>query len=293
MNSAKRLISGALSLLMVWSLCVAALPAGAAEAAPPLTGSIGLTLRFDLPQLADKAGRRDIRLKVTGAGGTVSLSLPSGEETEESTLNAGIWAEADNADGAPLGGERYVGFYKAELTGLPAGQEYTVALTGTGYVPFETTVKLDGYSKHLTVGTGDATFSLGDVNGDGRVDAQDLAAMDAMLDKKPTDEDLARFDLDGDGQVDITDLTYVNYNQRAAGKARVLDTAAIVPAALSAEAKIDLTGAEADLFRDGGGDVELRAAPGAGALVLPIEFGGRTVEMSHQRRSDKESNDLL
>ena len=33
MNSAKRLISGALSLLMVWSLCVAALPAGAAEAA--------------------------------------------------------------------------------------------------------------------------------------------------------------------------------------------------------------------------------------------------------------------
>ena len=278
MNSAKRLISGALSLLMVWSLCVAALPAGAAEAAPALTGSIGLTLRFDLPQLADPAESREICLKVTGAGGTVSLPLPGGKAVEN-TLNAGIWAEADNIDGAPLGGERYVGFYKAELTGLPAGQEYRVALTGTGYVPFETTVKLDGYSKHLTVGTGDATFSLGDVNGDGRVDAQDLAAMDAMLDKKPTDEDLARFDLDGDGQVDITDLTYVNYNQRAAGKARVLDTAAIVPAALSAEAKIDLTGAEADLFRDGG-DVELRAAEGTGALVLPIEFGGRTVEMS-------------
>ncbi|MCI8807133.1 MAG: hypothetical protein HFF21_03290 [Oscillospiraceae bacterium] len=279
MNSAKRLISGALSLLMVWSLCVAALPAWAAEADSPLTGSIGLTLRFDLPQRADEAAGRKIRLKVTGAGGTVSLPLPSGNV--ENTLHAGIWAEADNIDGAPLGRESYVGFYKAELTGLPAGQEYTVALTGTGYVPFETTVKLDGYSKHLTVGTGDATFSLGDVNGDGKVDGQDLTAMDAMLDKKPTDEELARFDLDGDGKVDITDLTYVNYNQRATGKARVLDTAAIVPAALSEGAEIDvLKGKQADLFRDGGDDVALKAAEGAGALVLPIEFGGRTVEMS-------------
>ena len=230
MNSAKRLISGALSLLMVWSLCVAALPAWAAEAGRRWTpsGSIGLTLRFDLPQRADEAAGRKIRLKVTGAGGTVSLPLPSGNV--ENTLHAGIWAEADNIDGAPLGRESYVGFYKAELTGLPAGgAKYQVELTGTGYKPFTASVTLDKYSKHLIVGTGDATFSLGDVNGDGKVDGQDLTAMDAMLDKKPTDEELARFDLDGDGKVDITDLTYVNYNQRATGKARVLDTAAIVP----------------------------------------------------------------
>ena len=102
---------------------------------------------------------------------------------------------------------------------------------------------LDGYSKHLVVGTGDGTFSLGDVNGDQKVDALDLTALDAKLNQTLSASDLAVFDLSGDGKVDITDLTYVNRNAGNSGQAWVLDTAAIVPAQLDA-AGLSLTGGD-------------------------------------------------
>ena len=67
MKSSKRPFSKALSLLLACSLCVSGLtPALAApdsgQGSGGLTGSLGLTLRFDLPQTADCAAGRDIRL---------------------------------------------------------------------------------------------------------------------------------------------------------------------------------------------------------------------------------------
>ena len=212
MKAAKRLISWVLSLCMAGSLCLAGLPAAGAAAAPALTGSIGLTLRFDLPQTPDNAAGRNILLQVTGGGKNLSVPLPGGQ-------GEGVLVQAKNLDGAPLSGENTVGYYQAELTGLPAGQEYQVKLTGTGYATFQTSVTLDGYSKHLVVGTGDGTFSLGDVNGDQKVDALDLTALDAKLNQTLSASDLAVFDLSGDGKVDITDLTYVNRNAGNSGQA--------------------------------------------------------------------------
>ena len=85
-------------------------------------------------------------------------------------------------DGEALTTEERLGYYQTELTGLPAGgAKYQVELTGTGYKPFTASVTLDEYSKHLIVGTGDGTFSLGDVTGDGAVDSQDLEAMNGKL----------------------------------------------------------------------------------------------------------------
>ena len=261
MKAAKRLISWVLSLCMAGSLCLAGLPAAGAAAAPALTGSIGLTLRFDLPQTPDNAAGRNILLQVTGGGKNLSVPLPGGQ-------GEGVLVQAKNLDGAPLSGENTVGYYQAELTGLPAGQEYQVKLTGTGYATFQTSVTLDGYSKHLVVGTGDGTFSLGDVNGDQKVDALDLTALDAKLNQTLSPSDLAVFDLSGDGKVDITDLTYVNRNAGNSGQAWVLDTAAIVPAQLDA-AGLSLTGGDgADLFQ-GGKSVTITPQQGA-PLALPI-----------------------
>lgn len=262
MKPAKRLIAGALSLLLMCSLCLTSLPvakADAGQSSGALTGSIGLTLRFDLPQTKENAAGRNITLQVSGGGKNISVPLPGG--------TADIPVEVDNRDGVPLTNEAYVGYYKVELNGLPAGETYQITLTGNGYKAFHTSTTLDGYSKHLIVGTGDGTFSLGDVDGNGEVNQADLTAMDARLGGND-----AAFDLDGDGKVDITDLTYVNHNVGVSGSAKVLDTAAIVFAELQPGAFTLENGSEADLFRDEG-EVKLVPAEGVASLTIPVVLG--------------------
>ena len=63
---------------------------------------------------------------------------------------------------------------------------------------------LDEFRPDLVVGTGDATFTLGDVNGDGKVDAKDRAALSAALGSTRR-EDLLPYDLSGDGVIDIVE----------------------------------------------------------------------------------------
>ena len=113
MKAARRLISGALSLIMACSLCLTGLPAAsAADSSAPLSGSLGLTLRFDLPQTPDSAAGRNIKLHVTGSGKDITVPLPAGTQD--------IPVQVNNVDGAPLNGEGRVGYYVVELTGLPA-----------------------------------------------------------------------------------------------------------------------------------------------------------------------------
>ena len=267
MKTAKRLISGILSLWMVCSLCLTGLPVSArADDAPALTGSIGLILRFDLPQTPENAAGRNIRLQVTGGGKDVTVPLPNG--------TADVPVEVDNISGAPLTNENVLGYYKAELTGLPAGQTYQVALTGTGYTPFQTSVKLEGFSKLLIAGTGGGTFSLGDVNGDGKIDKADLTAMDGKL----GGDDLA-YDLNGDGKVDAVDLAYISHNIGFTGQVQALDTAAIVSPTLDTNA-VTIEGSTASLFQDEG---EVKLTPktaDAKKISLPIDLGANAVEMS-------------
>lgn len=278
MKPAKRLISGALSLILALSLLAGGLPAAhAAPASGPLTGSIGLTLRFDLPQTAASAAGRDIQLEVRGSGGTARISLPGGTPLENS-LGAGLSASVKNTDGVELTNETRVGYYEAQLSGLPAGgSRYELTLTGTGYKPFRQTLTLDGYSQHVIVGTGDATFSLGDVNGDGAVDDADLTALDARLGKTAQ---VGPYDLNGDGKVDVTDLAYVNHARNAAGQAQVLDAAAIVAPRVDVPAGL-LQGNADDLFRDEG---SVTILPSNGSAELPITLDdSRGVEMSQIR----------
>ena len=265
MKAARRLISGALSLIMACSLCLTGLPAASAEAPPAPTGSLGLTLRFDLPQTPNSAAGRGIQLHVTGSGKDVTVSLPEG--------TSDIPVQVNNVDGAPLNGEGRVGYYVVELPGLPIG-EYTVELTGKGYKTFSQTITLDGYSKHLVAGTGDGTFSLGDVNGDGKIDSADLKAIDDNLSGSAVD-----YDLNGDGKVDITDLAYASHNVGRANKAQVYDTAAIVSPNVNTAGIQFTKGDAAGLFQDSE-TVTMAPASGSGSISLPIDFGEKAVEMS-------------
>ena len=268
MKPAQRLISGMLSLILVCSLCLTALPATADAASPgaALTGSIGLTIRFDLPQTAAGAAARNLQLQVSSGGKTVAVSLPHGTDGVN-TLGADVSVTVKNTDGVELTNESRVGYYEVELAGLPAGgTQYELVLTGDGYKPFHRTVTLDGYSQHIIVGTGDSTFSLGDVDRDGAVDGGDLTAIDAHLGQSAGQA--AAYDLNGDGKIDITDLAYINRNRGAAGQPQLLDTAAIVLARLDT-AGLALSGGSADdLFQ---GDTPVTITPDEGkALELPI-----------------------
>ena len=277
MKPLKRLTAWALSLILALSLLAPGLPAAYAAPAGTPTGSIGLTLRFDLPQTAANAAGRNIQLEVRGSGGAARISLPSGAALENS-LGASVSAVVKNTDGVILTNESQVGYYEVELSGLPAGgSRYDLTLTGMGYKSFRQTVTLDGYSQHVIAGTGDATFPLGDVNGDGAVDHADLTALDARLGKTAQ---VGPYDLNGDGKVDVTDLAYVNHTRSASGQAQVLDTAAILSPTVDVPEGL-LSGDPADLFRDGG---SVTVLPSGGAAELPITLdGGRGVELSQIR----------
>lgn len=118
--------------------CTAWLPAAAAgpqeppafQARQTVTGSIALTLRFDLPQRVDEVKRRDIRLHLTGNGKNIIISMEDGSATGADGLSVS-W-EAQNTQGAPLSTEQQLGAYQAVISGLPLG-DYTMTVTGTGY----------------------------------------------------------------------------------------------------------------------------------------------------------------
>ncbi len=268
MKSAQRLISGLLSLVLVCSLCLTGLPitADAASSGTAPTGSIGLTIRFDLPQSAANAASRNIQLQVSGNGKSAAVALPGGKETVN-TLNADVSVTVKNTDGVELSNESQVGYYEVVLSGLPAGgAQYELALTGNGYKTFRRTVTLDSYSQHMIVGTGDGTFSLGDLNGDGAVDDADLTAMDARLGQSASQA--ASYDLNDDGAIDITDLAYINRGRNTSSQPQLLDTAAILQPQLDT-AGLTLSGGSAkDLFQ---GDTAVTITPQAGkTLELPI-----------------------
>ena len=269
MKRSRRLLCGLLSLLMALSLCPAQ-PARAADGGAALTGSIGLTIRFDLPQTPQAVEERDLTLTVSSGEKAVAVPL-SGGAPVRNDFGASVAAAAKNTEGVELTNENRLGYYEAIVSGLAAGSTYDVTVTGTGYAPYSTQITLEGYSRHLIIGTGDGSFALGDVNGDGVVDQEDLSHIDQHLGQQDS-----RYDLNGDGQVDVTDLSYVNFLVDAAGEASALETAAIVLPQVDT-AHLTLSGSAADLF-SGEDSVTLTPKPGQD-LVIPITFDS-AVEMS-------------
>ena len=106
MKRAHRLIAWLLTLAMMCSLCGEGLPVRAAgtgnaprQGAP--AGSIGLTIRFDLPQTKENAAARGIQLQVADSGGrTAVIALPDG--TVKNELNASVSVAVKNENGVEL-----------------------------------------------------------------------------------------------------------------------------------------------------------------------------------------------
>ena len=281
LNQLRRLTSGLLSLALVGSTCTTWLPNVAAASrrdssvlqAEQSTGSIALTLNFGLPQRVEEVRDRDIQLTLTGNDKNITVSLKDGSTTGADGLSVSV--EARNTQGVPLTTEQQMGAYGAVISGLPKGT-YTLKLEGKDYAACSTRVTLADYSQHVLMSTANGTFSLGDVTGDGVVNAADRNALDEQLGKTGQ---LDVYDLNGDGVVDITDLSYVNKMMGVTGKPEVTDTSAIVSAEVDQDAVTVTGGSVSDLFNDSETTVTLKPAEGKEELSIPITLDKPT-EMS-------------
>lgn len=273
MKQSRRIISGLLSLAMTGSLCTVCVPAVAAaqrgtEATQiaQATGSIGLTLSFDLPQTKEEIKDRNIQLILTKGKESAVLNLESQTVQGDLFSQQQVTVVKQNALGAALTTEQRLGAYEVRISGLPTG-DYTMTVTGEGYTTCSTEVELTNYSRHVLMGTGDGTFTLGDFDGDGDVDQVDRTALSEKLGTKVADQ-VERYDLNGDAVVDITDLSYVNRVLDQTGTPKVLSTAAIVTPTVDKEAVTATSGSLEDLFT--ANDSVVTVAPGANAEALSI-----------------------
>ena len=281
----RRAVSGLLSVALTGSLCTTWLPAVAAADTvqtgtqtqqAQATGSIALTLAFDLPQRLDEVKDRAITMNLTGNGKDITVSLKDGKTTGAEGLNVSV--EALNTQNVPLTTEQQIGYYRVTVSGLPAdreaGEEYMLTVTGTGYAACTQSVTLQDYSQHVILSTADGTFSLGDFDGDGAVTEADRTMLSEQLGKTTA---LDTYDLNGDGMVDVTDLSYVNKLVDVSGTPKVLSTAAIVTATVESTDLI-VEGNVSDLFT-GEETVTLKRTEDVEELAIPITLEKAT-EMS-------------
>ena len=272
----QRLLPTLLALAMIFSL----LPVPAARAASGITGSISATVRIDYDQSLKELEDRGVQAELRQGSqllGTIDLTA-AGQQSLSGNRAAQV--SLRDQSGGPLYSE-WPGYLDFTVDGLPQGA-YTLRFTGRGYAPYEETVYMTDHSRHLIVGTGDATFTLGDVNGDGRVNESDLERLSAALGSELR-QDLDSYDLNGDGAIDIIDLSYLNRLLKATGGSQCLETTLLTPPVndtvlgpqLVQQGVTVTAGDLADLFVENGRTVTF-AANSEGLIVLPLEFGEAT-----------------
>lgn len=267
-----------LALLLAASMCGGTLPALAAEPSEPDgagasgSGTIEATLRFDYRQTAQAVQERKITVSLLKGGVAVGQPQPlDGDTLSFDKYDAQVASR--NVDGGPLGNEPYIGYYDLKIPALPADEAYQLEFKGEGYKTYRTKeISLAEHSQHVIVGTGDATFSIGDLNGDDEVTDADVELITAALGKEDA-EATEKYDLNGDGVVDIVDLAYVNHLVRATGDEEQIPTGATITLEklVDAEAlKAAVNGEAENLFLDNGESVKVKSEDGE--IALPIAF---------------------
>lgn len=270
-----------LSLLLAGALLLPALPAAEAAGIGSATGSISSTLRVDWPQTLETLRSRKVQAELFQNGHSLG-TLPLTEESGQVSLGGYPAAVSlRDPDGGALAGGRWPGYLDLTVDGLPQG-DYALEFTGEGYVTCRQTLSLESHSQHVTLGTADASFTLGDVNGDGRVNERDREALAEALGSTAR-RDLERYDLSGDGAIDIYDLTYLTRNLDARGGPEVQDTnlldLPVEEVRLGSGASL-VSGTLEDLLRNNGRTVTM--ASGGGPLEFTVSLA-EPVEMEEIR----------
>lgn len=303
-----RMLSALLAASMLFSMSVPAWAAegdsGAAASQSAVAGEIRATLRLDYAQnmkaiknhsvtiVLEKGCRTDIDATSTPIVTATFDDLTKIGDTQQ----AGAYSftiTAKNRDGGVMENvteDSWPGYLELAVNGLPQG-DYTLLFRGKGYATYFHNITISDYSQHLIVGTGDKTFTLGDITGEGNVDEADMAYLNANPEilEHPTDtEGVANMGFNGDGIVDAIDLAYVKRStslgrtaahmngQAEDDDAQLLGTVLLVPPVNSIQTQQDIaangtriqSGTLNDLFQQNGNTVTL--ASDNSSVELPI-----------------------
>ncbi len=244
-----------------------------------VTGSIKATLRFDYPQRIDKVNEQNINVTMYKDGNAIGEIPFNGDITGEISSKASVVKR--NTDGTEMTNESEIGYFDIDISDLALGN-YSFAFEGDSYTQYKTpSIKLNDYSKHVVLGTGDKTFSIGDVNKDGKVNKTDRTLVSDALGNTDS-ESLSLYDLNGDGKINIADLAYVNHQITSDGDIQVFDSALIAQKAVDMDKiseEVNVEGNISDIFAENNTSTVTLSAKEEGAdISIPIEFS-KTTEM--------------
>lgn len=262
-------------------------PAGqmAASAQVPVTGEISVSLQFHYPQKLEAVAAQKITAVLSDDSGQRLLSIPVRDNAYTGVIGGyPVQFTAKDKDGVPLDllpNADLVYSYEISVGGLAQG-DYTVSFTGDGYRSYTSPVlTIADYSRHLVIGTNNDTFTIGDVNVDGRVDKDDLDLVLQSLGKTENIH-LDRCDLNKDGVINVLDIAYVNHQRNASGEAALYETDFILldQIEVKSDQLIVENGSLADLFRGNTEGIQLKSASTAEVLEVPMVFKDGPREIS-------------
>lgn len=245
-------------------------------------GNLSTTIRFDYPFAYENVKQHNIKV-ILKKGNTNLVEIQLGEEpkTLKNTGNYPVEIIPQNTQNVEITTEDVIGSYYINIQDLELGT-YEFVYEGDGYKTYTSKpIILKDYSKNVTVGTGDATFSYGNINGDQEITEDDLKAIEEDIKEGRHEQDI-----NGDGKVDIVELTYVKQQLEATGEEIQIDLAAIITQDVikAVEDSIKKVGLEitsgnsvADLFT-GSNQVTIQKTSDEGKLEIPLELGEEGIE---------------
>jgi hypothetical protein len=274
---------------------------GAAASQSAVAGEIRATLRLDYAQNMKAIKNHNVQAFLKPGFDSKPQFDPDSATTSDPGFNlweigdvqtAGSYSAtvtAKNRDGGVMDTateNSWPGYLELAIDGLPQGK-YTLTFHGIGYATFSQNIEIKEYSRHLVIGTGDNTFTLGDLTGDGKVDQEDLNRIEEKdyLNTPPSEADLKQVGFNGDGVIDVVDLAYVKRSsviqpagENVPSSAELMNTLLLVPPvsvaslqqALTVEGVSVTSGDLNDLFVENGQGVQLTSSKDT--VELPMEF---------------------